>query len=359
MVGCGQEEDKLGQLKSLKEEKKELEAQIKTLESELKAEGLLKAEINEISVTSVKMSPTPFKHEIEVRGGVESRKDVVLSAETMGRIVAINVTEGQKVSKGQLLIQLDADIIRNNIGEVETQLELAATIYEKQAKLWEQNIGTEVQYLQAKNNKESLESRLATLKSQLRQSNVYAPFSGVIDNVPARVGQMAQPGMQLVRIVNQDDMYITADVSESYLGKFSEGQVAKVYFPSQDKTIETKIMSVGSVIKSENRTFEIELKMPKIDFDAKPNQVVVLQLVDYKNESAFVVPTKVIQTDSKGSYLFEIVDEGGMKKAKKAYVTPGLSYKLQTEITEGLKNGQLIANEGYRDLSEGVVVIVK
>ena len=118
-------------------------------------------------------------------------------------------------------------------------------------------------------------------------------------------------------------------------------------------------MSVGSVIKSENRTFEIELKMPKIDFDAKPNQVVVLQLVDYKNESAFVVPTKVIQTDSKGSYLFEIVDEGGMKKAKKAYVTPGLSYKLQTEITEGLKNGQLIANEGYRDLSEGVVVIVK
>ena len=359
MVGCGKEEDKLGQLKSLKEQKKEIEAQIVTLEKELKADGTLKTEVNEISITALKMTPATFSHEVEVRGGVESRKDVILSAESMGRITSVNVSEGQSVSKGQLLIQLDADIIRSNIGEVETQLELATTIYERQGKLWKQNIGTEVQYLEAKNNKESLESRLSTLKAQLRQSSVYAPFSGVIDNVPARVGQMAQPGMQLVRIVNQEDMYITADVSERFLGKFTKGQVAKIYFPTQDKTIETKITSVGRVIENDNRTFELELKMPKVDFEVKPNQVVVVQLVDYSNESAFIVPTKIIQTDSKGSYLYEVVDESGVKKAKKAYVTPGLSYQLKTEITSGLKSGQLIANEGYRDLSEGVVVVVK
>lgn len=358
-AACGQEEDKMAQLKSLKDQRKELEAEIKTLEAELKADGLLKVDVNEISVNAIKIAPVSFNHEVEVRGAVESRKDVVLSAETMGRIISVNVSEGQSVSKGQLLIQLDADIIRSNVGEVETQLELAITIFERQAKLWDQNIGTEVQYLQAKNNKESLESRLSTLKAQLRQSNVYAPFAGVIDNVPARVGQMAQPGMPLVRIVNQDDMFITAAVSESFLGKFTEGQIAKIFFPTQNKTVETKILSVGRVIENDNRTFELELRLPKVDFEVKPNQVVIVQLIDYKNESAFVVPTKIIQTDSKGTYLYEIVDESGMKKAKKVYVTPGLSYQLKTEIASGLKNGQLIANEGYRDLSEGVVVVVK
>ncbi len=359
-IACGkEEEDRIGLLKSLKKQKKELDAQIKILETDLKAEGLLQTEVNEISVTAIKMTPSTFLHEVEIRGGVESRKDVVLSAESMGRIVAINVKEGQSVTKGQLLVRLEADILRSNIAELETQLELATTIFERQSRLWKQDIGTEVQYLEAKNNKESLDNRLSAMKAQLRQSNVYAPFSGVIDNIPARVGQMAQPGMQLIRIVNQSEMYITTDVSESFLGKFSEGQKANIHFPTQDKTVETKVTSVGSVIKNDNRTFEVELKMPKVDFSVKPNQVVVVQLVDYKNEKAYVVPTKIIQKDSKGSYLYELVDEKGDKKAKKIYVTPGLSFQLETEVVAGLNSDQLIAKEGYRDLSEGVTVVVK
>ncbi|WP_421878110.1 efflux RND transporter periplasmic adaptor subunit [Marinoscillum sp.] len=359
---CGDSQaadDKMAQLKKLKEQQKELEGQIKELEKELKASGELTNEVNEVFVTALNMQPTTFIHEIEVRGGVESRKDVVLSAETMGRIQSISVKEGQSVTKGQLLISLDADIIRNNIGEVETQLELATTIYERQEKLWKQNIGTEVQYLQAKNNKESLESRLATLKAQLRQSNVYAPFAGVIDNVPARIGEMAQPGMPLIRIVNQADMFITSDVSETHLGKFKEGQMAEVYFPTQDKTVQTTITNVGRVIKNDNRTFEIELSMPKVDFEVKPNQVVVVRLIDYKNDQALVVPTKIIQTDSQGSYLYEVVSADGMKKAKKVYVTPGVSFGLETEIKEGLTKGQVIANDGYRDLSPDVAVSIK
>ncbi len=359
---CGGSEaagDKMTQLKELKEQQKEIDGQIKALEKELEASGALKKDVNEVLVTAINLKPTKFTHEIEVRGGVESRKDVVLSAESMGRISVINVNEGQSVSKGQLLLQLDGEIIRNNINEVETQLELAVTMYERQEKLWKQNIGTEVQYLQAKNNKESLESRLATLKAQYRQSNVYAPFSGVIDNVIARVGQMAQPGMPLLRIVNQADMHITAAVSEAFLGKFKEGQMADVYFPTQDKTIATKISNVGRVIENDNRTFEIELSLPNVDFEVKPNQVVVVELVDYVNENAFVVPTKIIQTDSKGSYLYEIVTTDGAKKARKIYVTVGKSYKLKTEIVKGLKSGQTIANEGYRDLSQDVLVSIK
>ncbi|MEQ8473706.1 MAG: efflux RND transporter periplasmic adaptor subunit [Marinoscillum sp.] len=361
---CGGSEaagDKMEELKALKAQQKEISGQIADLEKELKASGELKSssDINEILVSTIKLEPVTFTHKVEVRGAVDSKKDVLLSAETMGRISSINVKEGQRVNKGQVLVQLDADIIRNNINEVKTQLELATTISERQSKLWEQNIGTEVQYLQAKNNKESLESKLATLNAQLRQSNVYAPFSGTIDNIPARVGEMAQPGMPLLRIVSQDDMYITADVSESFLGQFSEGQEAEVHFPSQDKTIKSKVLSVGQVIKSENRTFEIEVKLPTVDFEIKPNQVVVLTLMDYQNKEALVVPTKLVQSDSKGSYVYEIVNKEGVKRANKLYVTPGVTYQLRTEIVKGLKSGQTIANDGYRELTQDVVVSSK
>jgi len=359
ILACGPG-DKKAELEKLKTEKKELEQQIKDLEAELIASGELKEkEISKVMVTAISVKPEAFEHKVEVRGAVASRTDVMISAETMGKVQAIKVTEGDRVAKGQLLIQLDADILRNSISEVKTQLEMAETIFERQAKLWEQNIGTEVQYLQSKNNKESLERKLATLHSQLSQSNIVAPFPGVIDNIPVKVGEMAQPGMPLMRIVNPKDMYITADVSESFLGKFTEGQQVKVYFPSQKKEVISKITSVGQVIKNENRTFEIEVSLPAMNFMVKPNQVVVLDLVDYHTDNAFVVPTKIVQRDSKGSYVYELIKKDDLTVANKVYVEPGVSYNLETEIDKGLKQGQVIANEGYRDLAQDVAVEVK
>ncbi|VXD12626.1 efflux RND transporter periplasmic adaptor subunit [Marinoscillum sp. 108] len=363
VYACGGTEaakDKVTELNELKAQQKELETKISDLEAELIQSGQLeKKEGNKVLITTLKMTPDSFEHWVEVRGTVASRKNVMLSAETMGRIESIKVTEGQKVAKGQLLVQLDADILRNSISEVKTQLELAATIYERQAKLWEQNIGTEVQYLQAKNNKEALESKLKTLNSQLSQSNVVAPFNGIIDNIPVREGEMTSPGMPLVRIVNQNDTYISADVSESFLGKFQVGQQVKVYFPSLDKEVISKIASVGQVIKSENRTFEVEVGLPAVDFPIKPNQVVVLHMIDYKTDKALVVPTKLVQRDSKGSYVYELVDKEGKLVASKVYVKPGVSYNLETEIVEGLSAGQLIAYEGYRELAPGAAVTIK
>ena len=360
VYACGGAEagnDKLAELQALKTQKKELEVQIAELENELMEAGaIVEKKANKVLVTAKTLTAEPFLHKIEVRGEVASKKNVFVSAETMGKIKSINVTEGQNVKYGQLLLQLDAEILQNNIAEIKTQLDLATTIFERQANLWGKNIGTEVQYLQAKNNKESLERKLTTLNSQLKQANVYAPFSGIIDNIPARVGEMAQPGVPLVRIVNQDEMYISADVSESFLGSFSEGQKVEIYFPSQDKTVTSTIESLGQVIKNENRTFEIEVKLPRVDFPVKPNQVTVLKLVDYTNEKALVVPTKIVQRDSKGNYVYALKSQGDQKVATKVYIKPGVTYDQRTEILEGLKAGQIVALEGYRDLAQDVAV---
>lgn len=358
---CGSSEaaeDKKAKLAELKAQKTELEGQISELEKELIASGEMSKKGNSVLVSQIILQPQSFGHKVELRGAVSSRKNVAVAAETMGRIVNIKVKEGDKVSRGQLLIQLDAEVLRNNIDEIETQLELAETIYERQSNLWEKNIGTEVQFLQAKNNKESLERRLATLKSQLKQSNVYAPFSGAIDNIPVRVGEMAQPGMPLVRLVSQDDTYISADVSESYLGKFKEGQELEVYFPAQDKKVISKISALGQVINNENRTFSLEAGLPATNFPVKPNQVVVLSLEDYMTEEALVVPTKIVQKDAKGHYVYELVKEGAGTRANKVYVKPGITYEQRTEILEGLKPGQRVAFEGFRELAQDVMVSI-
>lgn len=351
-------EAKKESLSQLKSQAVELQAQIKALEKEI-AEmdpSFLEATNNSVLVTAITVKPESFEHKIEVRGGVESRTNVDVSAKIPGEIKTVYVKEGQRVKAGQTLMVLDDEVTRNNIAELETALELATVVAQKQANLWEKNIGTEIQYLEAKNNKESLERKLATAKSQLRQSIVEAPFSGSIDAVIAKKGEMAQPGLPLLRIVNPDDVHINADVSERFIGKFKIADPVEVYFPSQDKKLVTQIKSVGQVINSQNRTFQIEVYLPKLDFAVKPNQVVVLNLKDYQNDEAFILPTKLIQKDQAGAYVYEIVKDGENTVAKKLHVETGLSFKNETEILKGVKKGQQIAYKGYRELSEGAMV---
>jgi len=365
LVGVGQacgdaaDSDKLAQLIELKNQKSELESQIRTLEEELISSGeWKKKEGNKVMISAFETQTSPFEHKVEVRGTVASKKNVMLTTETMGKIEVINVKEGQRVTKGQRLLRLDDAVIKNSIAEVETQLELAVEMFNRQDRLWKKNIGTEIQYLQAKTNKESLERKLETLNSQLALAYIKAPFAGVIDDIPVRVGEVVQPGIPAIRLINPTDVYISADVSESLLGRFSKGQNVVVYFPAQDKRIESTILSMGQVIKSANRTFEIEIDIPRVDFPVKPNQVVVLSLVDYTNDQAIVIPTGIIQKDSQGSYIFEIVDQKDQLVAKKLHIETGVSYGEETEITSGLKEGQLIANKGYRDLLENVGILI-
>jgi RND family efflux transporter MFP subunit len=342
---------KKDEMAALKTEISQLEKEISTLDPDFNKQD------NEILVASLPVKKTTFTHQIEIRGSVASRNNVLLSAETMGRVTNVYVKEGASVKKGELLVALDATILENNIAEVETQLELAVIMFERQSNLWEQNIGTEIQYLQAKNSKETLERRLNTLKSQLRQYYVRAPFNGEVDAVPIKIGEMAQPGVPLVHIVNPRDMYIKADVSEAYLGKIVKGSSVEVNFPIKNKSFTSSINSVSKVINPDNRTFTVEVGLPESStFEFQPNQVVVISLIDYENKDAIAIPTKLIQTDQDGKFVFVVDENEGKMKAKKARVSTGLNYASKTEILAGLNEGEILIEKGYRDVNEGVEI---
>lgn len=352
-------EKKRAQLEEYKNEMTGLRTKIKELEMEIAMLDTTKEESNSILVSLFSMKKEPFIHEIEVRGSVESRKNILISAETMGRVEAIQVREGQEVEKGQLLMKLDADILENNLAELRTQLELAKTVFERQENLWNQKIGTEIQYLEAKNNYESLQRRISTINSQLSQAYVRAPFSGVVDDVPIRVGEMAQMGMPLVRIVNQKDMYIKAEVSEAYLGKLKKGAPVKAFFRAQDTTLITTITSVSKVINEANRTFVVEMSLPDNSaLGFQPNQVVVLTMRDYQNETAYSVPSKIIQNDDEGKFVYVVKDREGKLITEKLHVDVGLTFDGTTEILSGLTGTEQIVEKGYRDVSAGSEVSI-
>ena len=361
LVSCGGNEldQKKAKLEELKAELDAKKSEIAELEAEILKEDPTfgASQVNEVLVATLTTSKENFIHQFEVRGSVESKKNVLISAETMGRVERIAVEEGQYVKAGATIIQLDADILRNNISEVQTSLELAEAIFKRQANLWEQNIGTEIQYLEAKNKKETLERRLATLQSQLKQYRVKAPFAGTVDDIPTRIGEMAQPGVPLARIVNQRDMYIATDISEAYLGKINTGDIVDVYFPIQDVSFKSKVSAVSRVINQDNRTFEVQIALPVAGgYTFQPNQVTILTITDYEKENALTVPTRLIQADDIGKFVYVVDNKGDTKLAKKMRIETGLSFNSKTEILDGLATGELLIDQGYRDVNDGVQI---
>jgi membrane fusion protein, multidrug efflux system len=358
LVACSSEsnsdlEAKKKELDAARTELITLKEKIGTLEKEIVAlDPGFATNNNSVLISTWPLEVKPFEHYVDVRGAVESRKNVSLSATTGGKIERVSVEEGQRVAAGQALVVLDSDILRNSVAELKTSLELATTLFEKQAKLWNQKIGSEVQYLQAKNNKESLEKRLAVTQAQLDQSIVRAPFSGTIDKVEARVGEMAAPGVPLVQMVSSGEMYVMADVSEDFIGKLKTGDNVQVFFPAFDKQIKSSITAIGQVINPENRTFRIEARLTN-EVAAKPNQVVVISIRDYTNAKAFQVPTKILQRDNEGQFVYATEAKNNALVARKIYVKPGLSYNGLTEIKEGLTGSEQIVYEGFREVTEG------
>lgn len=362
VASCGEKnelESKKEKLAEYKKEVKELNAKIEELKTAIAKEDT--AFQNQVARNAVLVNIQPaeikeFTHKIEVRGEVESRRNVMLSSEIGGKIESVKVSEGQSVRAGQTLITLDARIIRNNIAELKTALELAEAVYERQSNLWGKKIGTEIQYLEAKNNKEALERRLATAYSQLDQAIIKAPFTGVVDAIPAREGELAQPGMPLVRMVNPGSLYVSASVSERYIGDFKKGDQVELHFPVQDKTVTSTISAVGEVVNQANRTFAVEVQLPDLDFKVKPNQVVVLRLVDYETNDAIVVPSDVILSDKEGKFLYTATKKNGSTVATKTRVEIGKTQDGMTEILQGVKKQDLVVTAGYRNLSDGVLI---
>lgn len=354
---CSKDElaTKKAELESLKADLASINTEIKTLEEEISKLDPEFAAANKksILITTAQAQKTEFVHFVEVTGSVLSKKNVSVSAETAGRVIEVPAIEGMRVTKGQVLARIDAESIQRSIDELETNLNLAKTIFEKQERLWNQKIGTEVQYLEAKSRKEGLEKSLAGLKTQLDKSIIRAPFNGTIETVQVRLGELVQPGTPVFQFVGESDLFIEADISESFIGVLAKGDSVEVSFPSINKTIQTKVSAVGSIINPNNRTFKVEVFLPAIS-EVKPNMITVLKIQDYKNPESVVVPGHLILSDTRGDYVFTV--ENG--SAKKKYVKRGMAYKDQTEILEGLTGSEQLVDKGFREVGDDFSVTI-
>ena len=344
------------ELAKLKSEQAELTAKIRTLEGEVTKLDPKKKE--EARVKDVAVSPlaaSTFRRYVEVQGTIDAKNNVQVAPKSGGAVTAVYVVEGSSVRAGQTLARIDDQILRTSAEEIKTQLSLANTVYEKQASLWQQQIGTELQYLQAKNNKESLERRLATLNSQLSQSNVTSPISGVVDQVFAKVGSTAAPGMPMFQVVNLSQLKVKANVADTYAGSVRKGDEVIVRFPDVNRELKTRINFVSTTVDPLSRTFTIEAPLPS-DRSLKPNMLAQVKINDLNKANALVINQNLVQSTELGQLVYVAVNEGGKKVAKSRKITTGQSYGGQIEIVAGLKPGDQLVTQGYQELTDGTVI---
>lgn len=341
--------EKRAELEALKTESNDLTTSIAELEAELMKldPDFAKQNQKSILITTSKAKKGEFDHYVEVTGSVLSKKNVMISSETAGRILEVPVLEGMRVMKGAVMARIDAESIERSIDELENTLDLANTLFEKQERLWKQQIGTEVQYLEAKNRKEGLERNLASARTNLEKAIIRAPFSGTVESLEVRLGEMVQPGMGMFQFVGENDLFIEADISESYIGVLSKGDSVDVNFPSINKNIQTKVSSVGAIINPNNRTFKVEVFLPNMSM-VKPNMIAVLKILDYQSANAVIVPSYLILSDNRGDYVFIV--EGG--KALKKYIERGKTFDKETEILNGLTGSEILVDKGFREVGD-------
>ena len=301
-----------------------------------------------------------FEHFFLANGTLEAVSDAFISPEINGRIKTIHVREGRWVEKGELLVSLNSEVTESGLAEVKSALQLASTVFEKRRDLWDKKIGSEIQFLEAKTNKESLENRLKSLEAQLRMAKIKAPIGGIVDEIFQKEGELAVPGLQLIQLVNLKKVYVNADVSEAYIAKIKKGDPVEVSFPSYPGTmLEGVIHRLGLVVKSQNRTFMVQVLLDNADEKLKPNMVAVLKIKDFSAEAALVVPSIIIKNDMQGSYLYVAEGPEGQAKARKIYVTPGISEGSNTMITAGLEPGLQVIIQGYNLAKNGMDVKVE
>ncbi|SFD02283.1 RND family efflux transporter, MFP subunit [Spirosoma endophyticum] len=346
-------EGKRNELAELKTQEAELTAKIKALEADLKKLDPTKKE--EARTKDVQVAPltiSTFRHFVELQGTIDAKNNVQVSPKSGGVVTAVYVKEGDYVKAGQRIAQVDDQLLRESVSEVKTQLSLANTVFEKQEALWKQQIGTEIQYLQAKNNKESLERRMSTLNAQIGQSTVTAPIAGVVDQVNVKIGQSAAPGMGLVRVVNLSQLKVVAKVADSYAGSVRKGDAITVEFPDLQRTLNSHISFVATTVDPLSRTFTIEAPLPS-DNALKPNMLARIKINDRTLAKAIVINQNLIQSTENGQLVYVAVNEGGKKIAKAKTVKTGQSYGGKVAITEGLQAGDQIVTAGYQDLVDG------
>jgi len=353
LTACGPRGEE-AQLAQLEKERDALTEKIERLKQGIaqKANPTVKRE----KLINVKISPVEkglFQHFIQVQGTVESDNNILVAPQSSGIVKKIHVYAGSKVSRGQILAELDGSILESSIAELENGLKLAKTIFERQQRLWNKNIGSEIEFLQAKNNKESLEKRLVTLKEQYKLAKIFAPLSGTVDKVLIKEGEMVAAGMGAIRVVQLSNLKIKVDLSEIYISRIKKKDLVHVSIPVIGREFDLRVEAVSQVIDPENRTFQIEMKIPKTEAGIKPNMLSVLTINDYSNPEALTVPVNIVQETGTGKFIFVAEQKNGDWIARRRSVRTGKNYNDRVEVLSGLQEGEHVVTFGYQNLADG------
>lgn len=361
LAACGGGNDlesKKAELEKLKAKQTELNAQIAGLQDEIANMGDSAVEENNrakvVAVTSVTVQA--FIHAVDVQGRVDGDENITYSAKVPSVVKRVNVKAGDRVSAGQILAELDADVVKSQIETLKKGLELANTVYEKRKALWEQKVGSEIEFLQAKNQKENLEKQIASVKENIDMYFIKSEYNGTVDLVSIKVGQGIAPGVPAISVVNPAALKIKADLSESYANVVKQGNPVIVNFPDINKSVKSSVLYSSKSINALTRTFNVEVALPN-DNDLHPNMVAEIKIVDYENKNALVVPINTIQ-EIDGEKLVYIVTKNAKNEliAKKVPVAVGKTYGTNAEILSGLNVGDQLITTGFQDLTDGQVI---
>ncbi|WP_321826249.1 efflux RND transporter periplasmic adaptor subunit [Maribacter dokdonensis] len=374
LYSCGGEDQSVAEiisgqnLEAIRAKKNEITTQQKLIDAQLKsldsAIAILGNEEKLPLVNTLTAKKEIFNHYLELQGDVSTKQNVLIYPEMAGTLQRVYVKEGDRVSKGQVLATIDDGGMSSQLNQLKTQASLAKTTFERQERLWNQNIGSEIQYLQAKTNYEAAENMVSQAQSQLGKSTIRAPFSGIIDNVIKDQGTVVAPGQgsEVFRIVNLSDMYIEVEVPEAYLGNVTKGKEALVYFPILGDSVVTKIRETGNFINPSNRSFEAEIPVPNKEGKIKPNLSAKVNINDYTSVDAILIPTSIISENAEGEQYVFVADEpnaDGESIVKRTIITTGKTQGAAIEVLTGLNDGDHIIKEGARSVKDGQKVKIK
>ena len=350
--------DRLSQLSSEKDSlinsKNDITAKLAEIELELSS---LDTNKKFTLVRTEKPEVKRFDHYFTVHGIAQTDQNITINAQAQGQVDVIKVKEGDKVSKGQTIAVQNTDILKKNLNELETRLNLAQTVFERQEKLWKQKVGSEMQFLQAKNNRDALKNSMQTLQEQIEMANIIAPFAGIVDEVFAKEGELPNPGIGVIRLINLDKMYIEADVSEKMLSKINVGDKVNVRFPSIDYYVESTIKRTGNFINPNNRTFKMVVEVTNNNGNLKPNLLAEIDVIDFTADSVVVVPSNLLLQGSGGkNYVFVATNNNGVVEAVKKAVEIKMSFKQESLIASGIEANDNIISKGARSIKDGEIV---
>jgi RND family efflux transporter MFP subunit len=344
LAACSKPKDKAAELADLKKQEAELNTKITKLEAEIGRKDSVKS--TDVNVFEVK--PARFTNYVDLQGHIDAQDNVMAYPQASGVITAIYVKAGDHVSKGQVLAQLDKSVLIQNIAQAQTQESMMQTVYQRQKNLWDQKIGTEIQYIQAKSNFEGSQKQVESLKQQANMYRITSPISGTVDQMDLKMGQVAAPGAAGIRIVNADVLKVKADVPESYARSINQGDSVKVIVPDANDSLVTRVTFAAKVIDAASRSFGVEIKLPSRK-TLRPNMTAIIKIADYSKNNALVIPVNAIQKSEAGDYVF--VNDKGI--AKRRNVKVGATYGGKSEILSGLTAGDQLVTNGATEIEDG------